>query len=128
VHVILLDDLKRDPAGTYARTLRFLGVDGDFRADFRVHNVAGPAPDSLLYRVWKASTLRYRIRSAVPQRLYTTIREQRRRRLQRRAGRRSADRLEPGLRRRLQSDFAGEIDRLERLLDRDLAAWRVERS
>ena len=126
VHVILLDDLKRDPAGTYARTLRFLGVDADFRADFRVHNVAGPAPDSLLYRAWKASTLRYRIRSAVPQRLYSTIREQRRRRLQRRAGHRSCDRLEPELRRRLQSDFAGEIDRLERLLDRDLAGWRGE--
>jgi hypothetical protein len=125
VKVILFDDLKRDPAATYVDTLRFLGVDPSFEADFAVHNVAGPAPDTLLYRTWKASTLRYRIRSAIPSRLYGAIRERRRKRLEQRAGRQPPGRLDSGLRQSLQRQFADEIDRLEALLQRDLSTWRT---
>lgn len=38
VEVILLDDLKIDPRGTYLRVLEFLGVEDDGRTDFPVHN------------------------------------------------------------------------------------------
>lgn len=38
VHVIIFDDFKANPAAAYARALRFLGVDSDFRIDFQVIN------------------------------------------------------------------------------------------
>jgi hypothetical protein len=124
VHVILFDDLKRDPAATFRDTLRFLGVDHSFKTDFAVHNVGGPTPDHLLYRLWKATTLRYRIRSAVPSRLYDAIRKRRRRQLSQRADRRPRPRLDRDSLRLLERQFAGEIERLEALLGRDLSAWR----
>jgi hypothetical protein len=124
VRVILFDDLERDPAATYRGTLEFLGVDPSFEPDFAVHNVAAPTPDSLLYRAWKATTLRYRIRTLAPQRVYTWIRERRRKRL---AATSSGSRpeLPPKLRRELDARFATEIEQLENLLDRDLGAWRA---
>jgi hypothetical protein len=127
VHVIVFDDLERDPAAVYADTLRFLGVDASFRPDFAVHNVAGPTPDTWLYRAWKASTFRYRLRSAVPSRLYRAIREQRRRRGQSSARRNAAQPLDYPVRDALRRTFADEIARLEALLGRDLAAWRDPR-
>ncbi|MGK7295119.1 MAG: sulfotransferase domain-containing protein, partial [Candidatus Wenzhouxiangella sp. M2_3B_020] len=124
VRVILFDDLERDPAGTYRETLGFLGVDPSFAPDFAIHNVAAPSPDSLLYRAWKATTLRYRIRGLAPQRLYTWIRERRRKRVAA-ASPGSRPEFPPALRRELNARFAAEIDRLEELLDRDLGAWRA---
>jgi len=124
VHVILFDDLVEDPAATYARTLEFLGVDPDFRPDFRVHNVAAPTSKSPLYRAWKASTLRYRLRSLVPAPLYAKIRERRRKRLARAAERAPTPPLDPALRERLRAGFADEVNRLESLIDRDLERWR----
>ena len=128
VHVILFDDLRRDPAATYRETLEFLGVDSSFEPDFAVHNVAAPTPDSLLYRAWKASTLRYRLRGIVPQRIYTAIRERRRRRNAAAPQRESGKRMPPEIRERLDARFADEIDRLEDLLDRDLGSWRATAS
>lgn len=124
VHVILFDDLKRSPGEVYARTLAFLGVDPAFQPDFAVHNAAAPAPDSWAYRTWKASTLRYRIRSLAPQRLYDRIRKMRRKRLARAAKRKPRRTLDPKVRSRLHGEFADEIDRLESLIGRDLSNWR----
>lgn len=124
VHVIVLDDLKADPARVYRDTLEFLGVDPEFEADFEVHNVSSPAPKSWLYRRWKGSTWRYRLRSLVPQKLYTTLRERRRRRVATRVTRSPRAPLDPAVRVRLQQMFTDEIDRLETLLGRDLSAWR----
>lgn len=124
VQVILFDDLKQAPARVYARTLDFLGVESGFRPDFDVHNASAPTPDSWAYRTWKASTLRYRIRSLAPQRLYDRIRKMRRKRLAGAARRQPRRPLDPAVRDRLDLQFAEEIDRLESLIDRDLSNWR----
>lgn len=125
LHVILFDDLKAAPEEVYARTLAFLGVDPAFEPDFDVHNAAAPTSNSWVYRAWKASTLRYRIRSMAPQRLYDAIRTNRKKRLERAAKRRPRPALGPALRAELVDRFGDEIDRLEKLIGRDLSNWRV---
>ncbi len=124
VHVILFDDLKADPGNTYAEALKFLGVHSTFVPDFRVHNAAAPTSKSPLYRAWKASTLRYNMRSLVPQALYSALRERRRKQLLRAAEQTPAPPLDCELRDRLSRQFSPEIDRLEALLARNLDAWR----
>jgi len=124
VKIILFDELKQAPERVYAQTLAFLGVDPAFRPDFDVHNASAPTPDSWAYRAWKASTLRYRIRSLAPQRLYDWIRNMRRKRLARAAKRRPRRPLDPAVLNRLNLQFAEEIDRLESLIGRDLSSWR----
>lgn len=124
VRIILFDDLKRSPERVYSETLEFLGVDPAFAPDFGVHNASAPTPDSWAYRVWKASTLRYRIRSLAPQRLYDAIRANRRRRLARAARRSPRAPLDTRLRFELANRFSDEISRLEELIDRDLSSWR----
>lgn len=125
VHVILFDELKSSPQETYARTLAFLGVDPAFEPDFGIHNAAAPTSNSWIYRAWKASTLRYRIRSMAPQRIYDAIRANRAKRLKRAARHRPRPPLDPALRAELIDRFRDEIDRLEKLIGRDLSAWRV---
>jgi len=124
VQVILFDDLKRSPRDVYARALAFLGVDPAFEPDFEVHNASAPTPDSWAYRAWKASSLRYRIRSLAPQPLYDRIRRMRRKRLASAAKRQPRRPLAPEARDRLNLQFADEIDRLETLIGRDLSSWR----
>lgn len=124
VKIVLFDDLKSDPAGVYGDTLESLGADPDFVPDFDVHNASAPTSDGWLYRRWKASTLRYRMRSVVPRRLYDSIREMRKKRLQQASRRQPRTPLDPELRTRLVEQFAPEVDRLEALIDRDLSAWR----
>lgn len=123
VRIILFDDLKQTPAPVYAQTLAFLGVDPTFEPDFGVHNASAPTPNSWAYRAWKASTLRYRIRSMAPQRLYSAIRTRRKKRLEQAAERQPRAPLDPALRAELANRFADEINRLERLIGRDLSGW-----
>jgi len=124
VHVILLDDMRRDPRGCYREVLRFLDVDPDFEPEFEVQNRSAPTPDSTLYRFWKASTLRYRLRSVVPQALYEQLRARRHKKLARAAREQPRPPFDPELKARLTAEFAPEVRRLEDLLNRDLSAWR----
>jgi len=124
VRVILFDDLKAAPERAYAETLAFLGVDPAFRPDFEVHNASAPTSNSWVYRRWKASTLRYRVRSLIPQQLYDSIRAKRKKRLARAAQGNPWPPLDVGLRAELVQKFSPEIDRLEKLINRDLSAWR----
>ena len=39
-HIVLFDDLIRDPQGVYARMLKFIGLRADGRTDFRVHRAS----------------------------------------------------------------------------------------
>jgi hypothetical protein len=54
LHVVVLDDMQSDIAGTYRAALRFLGVDPDYGPDFRIVN---PSP-----RPPMASEVRRRLR------------------------------------------------------------------
>lgn len=128
VRIILFDDLTTTPGDVYRQTLEFLGVDPDFEPDFKVHNVSAPTSKSPLYRAWKASTLRYRVRSLVPQGLYSALRARRGKRMARAARQDPRPPLDPHLHERLTAEFSNEIDRLESLIDRNLSHWRARPS
>ena len=95
VHLILLDDLHRDPLQVYRGALQFLGVPYDERADFAVHN---PRRNLTANRVLSA------LRLVGPRTPTGTI----------------SSAFENELRR----VFEPEVVKLERILARDLSAWR----
>jgi GrpB-like predicted nucleotidyltransferase (UPF0157 family) len=108
VHCILFDDLVRDTAAVYRRTLAFLGVDADFAAELEPRRAAE------LARVQTIRQLRH-----VPPEV--------RRRMQfdqmklHQGPPRPA--LDPALAGRLRALFAADVARLGELLGRDLTAW-----
>ncbi|MDT8439287.1 MAG: hypothetical protein RQ729_09800 [Wenzhouxiangellaceae bacterium] len=124
VRVVLLDDLRADPRAVWSDTLDFLGADPEFLPDFGIENVSAPTSKSWLYRHWKASTWRYRLRSRAPENVYRVIRRWRKQRLARAAERAPRAPLDSALRARLVEQFRTEIERLEVLLERDLSAWK----
>jgi hypothetical protein len=124
-HVVVYDDLLADPRAAYLRVLGFLGLADDGRTDFaRVH------VNRRMRHVWLRSLhrslprmlgrlhapLRAAIRaigvrpSAVVERV--TIRPQKRRPLR------------PGFEAELIAAFLPQIEKVERLLDRDLSSWK----
>jgi Sulfotransferase domain len=122
VHVILFDDLVRNTAETYRGTLEFLGIDTAFRPDFAIHNenkrvrfgvlqrlvFNPPGPMSGVARRLRRLPLAHRARDMVL-------------RLNSQPGARPP--LDPALRERLQHEFRPEIERLSRVIGRDLSAW-----
>jgi hypothetical protein len=118
--VHLYDDLVADPRSVLARTYEFLGVDRSFETDLSARPNRGGVPRHgwrgiLLSR---RSPLRRLAAAATPKRLRTRARD-------------VADehalvreRLAADERRRLTQDFGPDIEQLERILDRDLSAWR----
>ncbi len=127
VHVLLLDDLRRDAARPYAEIFRFLGVDADCYVDGAIRHGRGWAPRwrgaGAAYGtlVSSRSPLARVARKAVPRPV-------------RRVGRRvasallTAARVPPMARdtRALLCDaYAGDISRLESILGRDVSAWRT---
>jgi len=125
VHVVVFDDLKRDPAGVYGAVLKFLQVPEHRPAEFDVHNL-GRVPrvhylnrmtDDALRRLGRAKTA-LGIRRA----FNTGVFVNRLKRLNRRADSRAP--LRPEFRRALVEHFADEVRQLEELLGRDLSRWR----
>jgi hypothetical protein len=126
VHVILYDDLKRDARGVYRSALRFLGVREDFEPEFEVLNahkvlrsrIVGKFLMNHLPRV--GPRVRAMVRSVLPtharHRLYGLAA-----RLNTRQE--AMPPMPAGLRRRLASELRPDVDRLERLIDRDLGTW-----
>ncbi|MDD9857119.1 MAG: sulfotransferase [Gammaproteobacteria bacterium] len=124
VHVVVFDDLKRDPAGVYRSVLKFLRVSDDHMAVFDVHN-PGRVPrvpclnrmmdDALgrLARVKAALGIRRRFNSSawvMPLKRFNT---------------RIAPHppLTPDFRRALVDYFADDVRLLESLIGRDLSHW-----
>jgi hypothetical protein len=123
LHIIVFDDFKNDTAAAYRETLRFLGVDEGFEADLGISNpsmrarspalqkffINPPRPlQPALHQLVKHQGLRRQI-SRFVQMLNRTSRVR--------------AELDPGLRRELQAEFAPQVERLSRLVDRDLTHW-----
>ena len=94
VHAIFMDDLRQDPRNVYLRTLEFLGLSDDGQQDFEVHNKRRMSRGDILSVVGLRKT-RVPITAISPQ-------------------------FEDELRRR----FLGEVEKLERILGRDLQSWK----
>ena len=123
VHVVLYDDLVVDTAGVYADTLRFLGVDDSFRADFDVVNpnkvVRSPGlrqllrhPPAPLRKLGHALVRDTRTRSLIGNRLWemNTVVAPR-------------PQLDPAVGHSLDVDYARDVEELSRVIERDLTSW-----
>jgi hypothetical protein len=120
VKVILLDDLKADPAKVYRDTLRFLEVDPDFETDFSEKNT-NRYPRSILLMRFLLYSLRFAGGKSLPSRAYRKLIFHPLRRWNMQITKRKP--MSPSLRRKLQSEFAPEVQKLGEILGRDLRYW-----
>jgi hypothetical protein len=129
VHVVVLDDLRREPAGTLASLLRFLEVDARFRPRRfarlnQSHGVRSPTLRRLL------DLPRPMVRQKVPQPVRNRLRFGLVRQI-RRMNLKPIEKppLPPSLRRQLENEFAPDVRLLGELVGRDLTSlwWSPER-
>lgn len=116
VCVVVLDDMRQDPAGQYSRVLNFLGLSDDGRTAFPVHNPATRMPRTLSVAINIASRLKH---SLGIRRRFGLIRpfEERLRRTTPNRG------ISSELLTALRNHFKSEIDMLGTLLNRDFSPW-----
>jgi len=127
VQVTLYNDFAAAPEAIYRQTLGFLGLSPvPGQNDFQVINNCKRVRSSLLQRVlgdrWLRSTA-IQLARRLPRPLFRALQgaEEQVWRLNTRFARRPP--MEPALRSRLRNEFAGEVQKLSRLLGRDLNIW-----
>lgn len=122
IHVVLFDELKNNPAGTYEDILGFLGVDSAFQVSFEVHNANKEVRSTRLRDMLRnpPSWLSLPTRLLLPLSMRNEIK-----RKVKRANTRYVERLplSPELRARLTERFAPRVRDLEQLLGRNLSSW-----
>ncbi|MBW3631876.1 MAG: sulfotransferase domain-containing protein [Chloroflexi bacterium] len=121
VHVILFDDLRGNTEAVYASTLRFLGVNEHPLVEPQVVNPHKVARSQLLRRLVAdpPAPLRYAARvlsRPLRKRIYRALLDVNARPAPRQT-------IDPTLRRDLQSEFSDDVQRLGRLIGRDLSHW-----
>jgi hypothetical protein len=127
VRVILYDDFAADVRGCHRGTLEFLGIDAArMPADFKVINPAKRVKSPALRAVMSDPLVRsamLALRPWVPGAIFRMMQiiDARLRRSNTRIERRAP--LDPELHAGLKLQFAPEVQRLSRLLDRDLTHW-----
>lgn len=121
VRVVVFDDFERDTARIYRDTLEFVGADPTVALQFDVVNANIRPRVAPLHHALTSPTLIERAKRLVPRPLHGLAADlvHSMRRANEKPERREP--MDPGLRRRLEADFAPEIERLSRLLGRDLA-------
>lgn len=119
VHIIILEDMATDPAAAFRGVLGFLEVDQAYApASFGRHNPGQGSRSAVLTRVGTGLSHR-RVPLSIGDRIgYPVFRLLRR--LNRRKTSRSS--IPPELRRRLEEEFAPDVERLGALLGRDLGS------
>ncbi|MBC8454833.1 MAG: sulfotransferase [Deltaproteobacteria bacterium] len=122
VHVVLHDDIKADSAATYRGVLEFLGVDTGFQPNFSVMNPNTQVKSQAARKLIQGARFGP-VRGLVPQRIRTIGRKvfDGLQAMNTEAVARPA--LDPDLKLRLQIQFQEDVERLARLIDRDLSAW-----
>lgn len=124
VLVLLQDELKADPAGTWARVVDFIGADPAFTPDFTVVNpnkraksqAARKLIQGLRWGPWNRLVPRGRLRTAFRQGF------ERLQALNTSFERRPAG--DPAVRAALRAELLPGIEALEKELGRDLSAWK----
>lgn len=114
---VLLDDFKADAAGTYRRVLQFLQVDDDGRSDFSAKNTAKRIRFPWLHQLiiilgyfkrWLGLRRDFGLLDKIMGRTTQTYKPAP---------------LSPQMRQVLQDAFRADIEKLSRLLERDLSHW-----
>jgi hypothetical protein len=118
IHVLLAEDLKRNPLRVMQELYRFVGVDPEFVPDLETpHNVGGIPASMLLERVFTRSTIRSAVAPWIPKRAANWARRLRTWNL------RQAPPLPEELRMELSRHFRDDIARTSELIGRSLEHW-----
>jgi hypothetical protein len=128
IHVLLYEDLRRDPRACLRAIFDFLQIDSDAVVDTSErHNVSAVAAVprfGLLYQIVARPFLTSaRLQSLLPEQLIARIRPLARRFLLKQSAVVAGGRLEPALAERLTAGFRTDIEALQFLIDRDLSHW-----
>lgn len=126
VHVMLHDDMARDGVGTVRGVLEFLGVDPNLAAAPPKSNENRRVRSPLIQRLIFAPKVLLPLAPFL--RRFPLVRAVRTRLLEANSEAKPRAPMDPPLRRALLDEFAPEIDRLGRLIDRDLSAWHEGRA
>jgi Sulfotransferase family len=123
IHVIIHDDLLADTPAVYRDTLRFLGVDPSFQPSFEPSNENRRVRSRSLQRLAYDPPL---LRRLAPMfRRHPLVHSLRNRVLAANSVRVRRAPLDPLLRSKLTHELQPEVERLGRLVGRDLGAWSV---
>jgi len=118
---MLTDDMRRDGAGVVRGALEFLGVDPSLAAAPPKSNENRRVRSPLVQRLIFAPKLLLPLAPFL--RRFPLVRSMRTRMLEMNSEARPRPPMDPQLRRQLIEEFTPEIERLGRLIDRDLSAW-----
>jgi hypothetical protein len=121
VHVMLYDDLRRDGAAVVRGCLEFLGVDPARAAPPPTANESRRVRSPFVQRLIFAPRLLLPLAPLL--RRFPLVRSMRTRLLELNSRAQPRPPMDPALRRRLLDEQAPEIERLGRLIGRDLSAW-----
>lgn len=138
-HVVIFDDLAAKPAETYEGLMEFVGLEPQAGVDFSARRTGKAVRSRLLQRILKrppnvirdrlgGELYRQRIRQLQNEHehengLAAGVLSLRKRLLQWNSIPRSPERLSLALQREISDEFRAEIERLGRLLGRDLSHW-----
>lgn len=126
VHVIVSDDLRCDPQGTYRSTVEFLRVDPAFTPDFTPANENKRVMNAWLQTlIWRPPFARQVVPILRRFRATHTLRAAL---LSFNSERATRAPMPPDLRERLVEEFAPEVERIAALIGRDLSEWMKTRA
>ncbi|HUT53984.1 MAG TPA: sulfotransferase [bacterium] len=124
VHIIIYDDLARDPALTYKNVLRFLEVRDDFAPELKAVNVRKRPRSLSLHRFLQSPPpLAWKLRRLLVPKGWHPGRTA----MRLNTPSETRPEIEEDLLRSLQREFLPEVEELSALLDRDLTHWCAER-
>ena len=124
VIVIIFDELKAETAKVYKETLRFLGVNEDFQPVFEIINPNKRARSRFISALLRnpPQIAQSFAKVVMPQPLRQGLIEALKRYNTRYE---SQPPMDPELRKRLQAEFAPDVERLSELLGNDLTHWNT---
>jgi hypothetical protein len=133
VYIIIFDDFKQDTAKIYRQLLRFLEVDETFNANFEIYNSRKKVKNMTTYKLFvnfkwwvhkigrkskkipfyefiRKLTLSFIYNDYLNQKIFKTV---------------ESSKIPPQFKKELTAQFTPEIERLSKLIDRDLTHWKL---
>lgn len=127
VHFILYDDFRKDTPGEFARSLDFLGLEKGHPIRFEIHNAARKSRSPFLKKLLKypppavSAAARLLLPASLRRRIFQSASN---------ALTTKADKtlMLQTTENQLVEEFRGEVERLEKLIGRDLSGWQKTRN